>query len=133
MQRRKFILLSAVGSTAISLTGISCGQRHPAYYRNLDKPGQLSQLCDTKTIGEIGKEYRLQVPAESKADQLETLLSNDPSGKPVSSSADSLFVQNLINQKILRDFEKGNTVVVNGWILAVTEARQCALFYVNNN
>jgi hypothetical protein len=132
MQRRKFILLSAVGSTSIGIMGISCGQRHPEYYHILDKPGQLSQICDTKTIREIGKEYRLQIPAESKADQLEILLSSDPEGKPVSSSADSLFVQNLISKKILKDFEKGNTVVVNGWILAVTEARQCALFYVNN-
>ena len=26
------------------------------------------------------------------------------------------------------DFANGRTVLVNGWVLAVTEARQCALF-----
>ena len=34
----------------------------------------------------------------------------------------------LLNQKIQQDFEAGRTVVVNGWVLSQTEARQCALF-----
>jgi len=29
---------------------------------------------------------------------------------------------------VRRDFETGRTVLVNGWVLAATEARQCALF-----
>jgi len=33
-----------------------------------------------------------------------------------------------IDQKIKEDFEKGDVVTVKGWILSVTEARQCALF-----
>ena len=28
----------------------------------------------------------------------------------------------------VNDFESGNTVIVNGWILSLTEARQCALY-----
>jgi hypothetical protein len=33
-----------------------------------------------------------------------------------------------ISSVIHDDFEKGRTVVLNGWILSLTEARQCALF-----
>lgn len=131
MQRRKFVFLSVLGGTAVSLTGLSCSHHKAGFYDMLDKPIQLSQICDTKTLREIGMEYRSQFPAESEADRLVTLLSNDTAGKPISDSADKLFVKNLIDQKIRQDFEKGNTVVVKGWVLAVTEARQCALFFNN--
>ena len=33
-----------------------------------------------------------------------------------------------ISALVRRDFETGRTVLVNGWILSVNEARQCALF-----
>ena len=132
MQRRKFIQLSAMGSAAIGIAGISCGGRHPAFYNILDKPEVLAQICDLKTLREIGKAYRIQSASERDADKLELLLLADSAGNRVSSDSDSLFIQNLVKEKIKQDFERGNTVVVKGWILAVTEARQCALLFVNN-
>jgi hypothetical protein len=132
MQRRKFIQVSAVGTSAIVITGISCKGSHPAFYNVLDKPGQLSIICDLNTIREIGMAYRLQTPAENNADRLAELLSADSVGNTVSSSSDDLFIQSLINQKIKHDFETGNTVIVKGWVLTVTEARQCALLYAIN-
>lgn len=74
--------------------------------------------------------YSLQTPAESEADKLAELLSMDSAGNKISSSTDNLFIQNLLNQKIKYDFETDNTVIVNGWVLTLTEARQCALLYV---
>jgi hypothetical protein len=132
MQRRKFIALSALGGAALGFTGVNCSHRSKAFYSILDKPQQLSYICDAKTIREIGMDYRLQTPAETDGDKLEELLTTDFAGKPVSSSSDNLYIQTLINQKIKHDFETGNTVVVRGWILAVTEARQCALLFVNS-
>ena len=132
MQRRKFIQLSAIGSAAIGIGGISCKHRHPAFYNILVKPGQLSQICDLKTIREIGMAYRLQRVSERDADKLVALLSADSTGNPVSPASDNLFIQTLIDQKIKQDFETGNTVMVKGWILAVTEARQCALLFISN-
>jgi hypothetical protein len=132
MQRRKFILLTTAGGVTLSLSGLSCNTRRPAFYPILDKPRQLAYICDKKTIQEIGRAYQVHTPAETAADQLIRILSADSSGRPISSSADVLYVQQMIDQKITQDFEKGNTVVVKGWILAVTEARQCALFAVDN-
>ena len=73
------------------------------------KPGQpmpemLSALADKKTLREIGREYLTKFPAEKN--QLQDLISREN-------------VQN--------DFSKGNVVVIQGWVLSVTEARQCAL------
>lgn len=132
MQRRKFIQLSAIGSAAIGITGTGCRHRHPAFYNILTNPRQLSQICDLKTISEIGMAYRLQTVSENDADKLIALLSSDSAGNPVSSDADSLFIQSLLNQKIKQDFETGNIVIVKGWILSVTETRQCALLSINN-
>jgi hypothetical protein len=132
MQRRKFIQVSAVGATAIVIAGISCKGRHPAFYDVLDKPLKLSGICDLNTIRNIGMTYRLQTPAESEADKLAELLSMDSAGNKISSSTDDLFIQNLINQKIKHDFETDSTVIVNGWVLTLTEARQCALLYAIN-
>jgi hypothetical protein len=98
----------------------------------LDKPGALSYICDLQAIREIGLAYRLQKPEENEARKLEDLLLTDSAGRYVSSSSDDHFVQTLINNEIEQDFKKANTVVVKGWILAVTEARQCALFAIHN-
>src|ERR1700722_4239239 len=129
MQRRKFIQVSAVGTTAFVVTGISCKRHHPAFYNVLDKPAKLSGICDLNTIRNIGMTYRLQIPAESEADKLAELLSMDSAGNKISSSSDDLFIQNLISQKIKHDFETDTTVIANGWGLTVTEARQCALLH----
>jgi hypothetical protein len=33
-----------------------------------------------------------------------------------------------VDTAVQRDFAAGRTVMLDGWVLAVTEARQCALF-----
>lgn len=131
MQRRQFLQLSAMGGTVILVTGISCNQRHPVSYDILGKPEELAQICDLKTLKEIGMAYQNQTASEMDADKLATLLLTDSAGKPVSST-DLTFIQTLISKKIEHDFETGNIFIVKGWILSVTEARQCALLFVNN-
>jgi len=131
MQRRKFIQLSALSGAALGISGISCGHRHQAYYNLLEKPAALSQICDLRTIRDIGMEYSLQAPAEAKAEKLETLLMTDSAGKPVSPDANAPVIQTLLEEKIKHDFETGDTVIVKGWVLAVTEARQCTLLFLH--
>lgn len=132
MQRRKFILLSAVTGTVTVFAGIQCNSRQPAIYSVLEKPRSLLQICDERTIREIGMAYRLQKPEENSAGELADVLLTDASGRPLSSSVDDQFVQTMVSKKVEQDFEKANTVLVRGWILAVTEARQCALFAVQH-
>jgi hypothetical protein len=132
MQRRQFLQLTAMGGTVILFTGINCKGRHQASYEALGKPEALAQICDLKTLKEIGMAYSAQTASESDGDKLATLLLTDSVGNPVSSGSDQSFIQNLMSNKIDRDFETGKIVIVKGWILSVTEARQCALLFVNN-
>jgi len=133
MQRRQFLQLTAMGGTVMLFTGISCHSGHPSAYDVLGKPELLAQICDLKTLKDIGMAYRMQTASETDADKLTTLLLTDSAGKPVSASSGESFIQNIISKKIARDFETGNIVVVNGWVLSVTEARQCALLFLNNS
>jgi hypothetical protein len=132
MQRLHFIQLTAMGGAAVLVTGISCKHRHPVSYDILGQPEELAQICDLKTLREIGMAYRLQTASEMNADKLAGLLLTDSAGNPGPSDSDHSFIQALMNRKINQDFETGNIVIVKGWILSVTEARQCALLFVNN-
>jgi hypothetical protein len=132
MQRRTFILLTSIGGAATAFTGLHCNPRGPAGSAILEKPGVLSYICDEKTLREIGLAYRQLRPEENEAGKLEELLLTDSGGRGLSASVDDQFIQALISKKIEEDFEKADTVVVKGWILAITEARQCALFAVHH-
>lgn len=132
MQRRQFLQLSAMGGTVFLVTGMGCNQRHPVSYDILGKPEALAQICDVKTLKEIGMAYHAQIPSETDADKLAALLLTDSAGNPLSSASDNSAIQTLIGKKIDHDFETGNIVIVKDWILSVTEARQCALLFLNN-
>ena len=126
MKRRSFILLSATGITALVIPSLSCNNVNPTASKLLQEPNQLAHICDAQTIRDIGNTYRKQVSAESEKDQLIKLLLTDATGNSI--STDSTLLKLALNEKIQADFASGNVVKVKGWILSVTEARQCAIF-----
>jgi hypothetical protein len=61
-------------------------------------------------------------PEENNARVLaDVILAPQPGTVPAALSA-------RLDQQVQDDFARGRTVNVNGWILSVTEARQCALY-----
>lgn len=87
----------------------------------LAQPKSLSLIWDARKIGEIGNKYRMLVPQEKRANTLVKQLLEE-------THTNSAAIDEYLAGKIQKDFETGNTVIVDGWILSVTEARQCALF-----
>jgi hypothetical protein len=77
---------------------------------------------------EIGKAYQQQAKNENDEPALIKLLSTNEQGKPINETMDSSSIAAILNQKIQQDFQQNRIVVANGWVLSVTEARQCALF-----
>src|SRR3954463_5378237 len=123
MKRRDFIQLSAFAGAAISfpsLQSCSTGNEHA-----MSQPVFLSRLFDENTIRDAGKAYLQKTPSEKDDDKLVQLLADNSS---IAKSSDEKAIQRYLDEKIKRDFETGKTVLVKGWVLAVTEARQCALF-----
>ncbi len=85
-------------------------------------PHLLGVLGSVEAVCDIGRCYRALVPDEDDAGVLTRALA--PS--PTDATADD--VERWMAGRVRQDFAEGHTVTVQGWILSVTEARQCALY-----
>lgn len=117
MDRREFL-----GRSVILLAGWSAACAESIDDGDLASPALLTVL-GTEQVRAIGRSYREMVPAESDSDALRSAIldARERAGWGRSATSTSL------DRSVRADFEQGRTVVVNGWILSVTEARQCAL------
>lgn len=94
----------------------------------LSLPTALSTIGDAATIAELGNTYLSQVESENTAARLVDALMANPDSSPIPVDTDHSTLQRLMAEKVQNDFETGETVVVIGWVLSRTEARQSALF-----
>ena len=120
LDRRRFLQLAATGMVA-GLTTSACARDTSVDTSVLGKPALLEMLGPERTR-EIGTQYRAAVPRENTASTLRDA---------ISSSQHRQFPwirSRSIDEQIRDDFAAGRTVVVNGWVLSETEARQCALY-----
>jgi len=124
MKRRNFIYLTTAATAGIALPVWYFQSGNPEYNELIAEPEFLSHIWDTHSIQEIGEKYRQQNAHENSERKLVNVLSND------NSSIDS--TTKLLRKQIQKDFKAGRTVIIDGWILSVTEARQCALFSLTN-
>jgi hypothetical protein len=76
----------------------------------------------------VGLEYLKIAPMEADIHLLSNLIcAFDGEYRVELLHADSGGFRNLLRQRLCRDFEQDRIVTVHGWILALTEARLCAL------
>jgi len=90
-------------------------------------PDELSRFCDEKTLRDIGIKYRKAMPQEEGKAVLKKLLLTDLNGKAISEKTDTYTLIELLDTKIHNDFESNLIFIMDGWVIAQTEARQCAL------
>lgn len=119
MKRRNFILLAGAGAATLGVGYCYWGSEGPAYAEQLARPTALARLWDQATLRELGVAYRRRVPGENTEAVLVRLLAGDPEGTPPDAAA--------LQAAVERDFAAGRTLLLQGWVLSVTEARQCAL------
>ena len=125
MERRAFVRLSAYTALVLTLPlaeGCSSGSKEMA----VAQPLLLSHLIDVKAIKEAGIAYRNTHKAEDNQQKLAELLLG---GNDINSlNRDE--IQTSLDKQVTADFKSGKTLVVKGWVLSLTEARQCALFSI---
>lgn len=114
-------MIGTAGIAAVSIPTAYYFLGDIEYDPSLADPQLLSLIWDNETIKKIGNQYRLQMPSENSERSLVKNL------KAVTSEVSLANAPNL-EEIIKKDFETGNTIIVDGWILSRTEARQCALF-----
>lgn len=90
---------------------------------------QLSNFLDQEQIHLIGIAYITQNPLENTRKILSNLIIEGCS-QGLNFSKGKLS-KNSISNKIKADFNNGSTTLCNGWVLSITEARQCALLSLN--
>jgi hypothetical protein len=121
--RRRFLQLSALG-IGVTVADSACAASSDRPDPGADRP-QLLAMLGPERVRQLGSHYRASTPAENSAQALRAALLRRHSVRIPFIKIGSL------DDQIRDDFETGRTVVVDGWVLAVTEARQAALFSLN--
>ena len=117
MKRREFIGIAAAGATGAVLPAL--GGERPAILGTLLEQPRLLDVLPFRTVYALGERYREMIPTENSEHALrQTLWAELDANTPLSPQ---------LQDRIQRDFAEGRTVTVNGWVLSLTEARQCAL------
>lgn len=120
MDRRKFIWMFPIGGVTLALPGCN-------YFGSVDcdpvlaVPQTLLTIWDQETAIDIGKKYLSQFPEENNRRKLVRLLGDNL-------TSENNDVSTALAEVIDKDFQEDRMVTVDGWVLARTEARQCALF-----
>ena len=122
LDRRRFLQITAAGVVATLTTSASAAGTG-IDVNALEKPDLLTML-GAERVRDIGNRYRNATPSESTAATLRAALA-------VTGPTTLLFrwspVESIRTQ-VQADFASGRTLMLDGWVLSATEARQCALF-----
>ena len=118
MKRRDFVLVVSGGLAAAAVPTALYYFGDLTHAPFFAQPTALSQIWEIQTINEIGGKYRLLMPEEEERSTLVKLLSAEMEN-------DQIVLE--LDKNVEQDFSTGRTVLVDSWILSVTEARQCAL------
>jgi hypothetical protein len=119
MNRRNFLRVASATALGAALSG--CAPDSTYDDRALARP-ELLAAVGADTVRAIGAKYRAAVRAEHDVASLRAaILQSRPW------TARFLGSRVTIADQVRADFERRRTVVVDGWILSETEARQCAI------
>jgi hypothetical protein len=111
----------------------ACHHRDNSLSKTLGQPELLGHICDESTIRNIGAAYRNRTPDEAQQDKLISLLLTDGRSdhdKPKPTTDNGRLVSQL-NTAVRNDYATGKILTIHGWVLSLTEARQCALYSFN--
>jgi len=118
IDRRRFLTFGAIVAAGMAASACDGGGDTHA----LGHPGLLAAL-GPDAVRNLGQRYRESVPSESDAPRLEAAIR---SSRPWTARVGAAHAP--LADQVRDDFDAGRTVVVDGWLLSVTEARQCALY-----
>ncbi|MGI9547430.1 MAG: hypothetical protein ACR2MM_09355 [Flavobacteriaceae bacterium] len=119
MERRKFVGKILAGLIITGIPSIIYGCRKDANAARNWAPEELSEICNDEKLLALGVKYR-QLSGEDSPEKLTALLINDHSLSKTER-------RTYLEQKVVEDFRNEHVVLIDGWLLSITEARQCAL------
>ncbi|MFL5466419.1 MAG: hypothetical protein ACJ79N_05065 [Gemmatimonadaceae bacterium] len=120
LDRRRFLQLSALGIIG-NVAGSGCTASDARDGAAVDRLLLLSILGPDR-VRDLGARYRAATPSENTADALRSAISRSRGVRI------PLIRNESLADQIEDDFEDARTVLVDGWVLSLTEARQAALY-----
>lgn len=120
MRRRKFIVLATATAAALGVSYWYLERHFPDGDVVIATPESLTSIWGPEAIIGIGSRYRERWPEENNATFLKKTIRQK--------TGDGQDMVLAIQLAVQEDFRMGETVIIDGWILARTEARQCALY-----
>ena len=123
IDRRRFLTVGALGIAGLLATSCTPGELGSNEV-DVAVP-QLLPVLGPAVVSDIGRRYRRAYQDESTAPRLRAAI-----GASHQSTGMIGWTQQSLDEQLLAYFVDGRTVVVNGWVLSVTEARQCALYSI---
>lgn len=130
MKRRVFLITSLTGLMGIGAFTFIRWILAKGGDKDFAQPRFLSRLCDQNTIRMLGRAYLRLKPDENENEVLLSDLLEKRSKKMLLQKKDLLLAGSQIEKRIKNDFDTNNIVIVEGWVLSITEARQCAFFSI---
>jgi hypothetical protein len=127
MNRKTFIWTSLVAAGSVVPILIYRIRKQKLLNRPLAYPSFLASFMEENTIRKIGITYRLMNRPENNQNQLEKLLLQEVSKKNDQEKKSLSLIEEFENITT-KNFEQHKIIIADGWVLSVTEARQCALF-----
>jgi len=127
MKRRTFIYTGVAVAAGIGLSDFFLLNNQPKWKKQpLLYPFILSNFLDEESLRAIGNSYRHKRPDEnSKVKLLDAL-----TGRMRGNQTDTNDMANQameIEKNVEMDFKSYKLLVIKGWVISETEARQCAL------
>ena len=133
MKRKRFLIASIAGIASLhfpfNLLKVNYNSSPDVFYNSLP----LFKLCTQKEIKELGKEYLIKCPEENSVSKLISLVVNNNEMKLQSKGLDNFIIRELIDKNIKNDFSADRIIILSGYIISKTEARQAALFQLHQN
>lgn len=126
MIRRSFIGKASIAAAVVVTGGIIKWRFFAPRKLALAFPLMLSAFCDEATLRELGRKYLAQVPAEGSAGILLSRLEVGGAARGAGAS-DAIEGASEAACQAEQDFQAKKILVIDGWVISRTEARQCAL------
>jgi len=130
MKRRNFILLTTAAVVGAAVPLIHRWDEISGWGSPFAQPQILSLITTRRNIKVLGRTYMERFPGESNYNVLFNLLSGKQLNSKLMHESDTRLIRSKLNARIVDDFHNERTLILNGWVLSVTEARQCALYYL---
>ncbi len=124
MNRKQFLITTGTAASGAAISLLLLRSNLNGALPPLQQPLFLAEMFDRETLRRIGVAYRNSHPEEDGVAQLTNLLGAAARTDSQSSAGRQ---SRQLQLQVDDDFTNGRITMVDGWILSLTEARQCAL------